>query len=178
MSTQRRENRSTAATKTCRPGPRNGWQRSSCTECWFHDRSFLPVGVRRGRESGEASPAPSAPPVRGNNANGETAPPPAFGWFAIVWLALVWLATNSLQSDHRFVRRVHSARLFQPGIGRGASLRTAAGTPASPRSSIPRIPLPSELSRLHLTLPQFPAGFGRWTERYDGKRDLHLQHAA
>jgi hypothetical protein len=27
-------------------------------------------------------------------------------------------------------------------------------------------------------LPQFPAGRRRRAERYDGKRDLHLQHAA
>jgi hypothetical protein len=193
MSTQRRETRSTPATKICRRGPRDGWQRSSCTECRVPIRSFSPDGVRCGRKSGEANPARAALPVRGNNAKGRTAPPSAFDWFAIVWLALVWflpsdedqslgalerLATHSLQSDHRFVRRVHSVRLFRPGIGRGASFRTAAGTPASPRSSISRIPFPSDLSRLHLALPQFPAGFGRWTERYDGKRDLHLQHAA
>ena len=33
-------------------------------------------------------------------------------------------------------------------------------------------------ARLHLSLSQDPAGFGRRAERYDGKRDLYLQHAA
>ena len=45
-------------------------------------------------------------------------------------------------------------------------------------SSLPHIPSPSGLARLHPTLPQVPAGRRRWAERYDGKGNLYLQHAA
>jgi hypothetical protein len=45
-------------------------------------------------------------------------------------------------------------------------------------SSYPPIFSPSGLTRLHLTLPQVPAAKNCRTERYDGKGNLHLQHAA
>ena len=102
-----------------------------------------------------------------------TAPP-------LIW---AWLATNSLQSDHHMVSLVglvvHDFRrsfrcLPSQRVGRS----DRSGTPATHTVSPPFTPTPSGFAYLHLTLPRVPAGLSRWTERYDGKRDLHLQHAA
>ena len=46
------------------------------------------------------------------------------------------------------------------------------------RSSPPHISILPVRSHLRHTLPQAPAGEGRWAERYDGKRDLYFKHAA
>jgi len=91
-----------------------------------------------------------------------------------------WLATKSLQSDHRInqllrlVLRNIPHSLSPPGAGS----RVAAATAASFRSSFPHIPTPSGLAHLHPSLPRVPAAISCRTERYDGKRDLYLQHAA
>jgi hypothetical protein len=101
------------------------------------------------------------------NASGGTAPPgiPA------------WLATNSLHLGYRTVQLVlQDLRHSSPPFGTGPGGET--GTPATHGSSLPHISSPSCLTRLHPTLPQVPAGECRWAERYDGKRNLHLQHAA
>ncbi len=45
-------------------------------------------------------------------------------------------------------------------------------------TSNPPIASPSGLPRLHLTLPLVPTANRCRTERYDGKGNLHLQHAA
>jgi hypothetical protein len=170
MSTQRRENR---------------WQRTSCTlgagaSRVPGDRSASPGW----RVSGHATPAPIAQYDRAY-ANGGTAPP----------RTSAWLATNSLQSDRRTIKLVKPVRFVPlvplvPFFSRdirhsshssppsGAALRAATGTLATHRSSLPHIPSSSGFVCLHPTLPRFPAGKRRWTERYDGKRDLHLQHAA
>jgi hypothetical protein len=130
-----------------------------------------------------------APVARSCNASGGTAP---------TYLSS-WLATNSLQLEYRIVQLVQLAWLVQlvvlvplvqhvqfvlgivqdkrrgsPPLGG----RKAVCTSAIFASSLSHIPLPSGLSRLHPSLPQAPAGRRRWAERYDGKRDLHLQHAA
>jgi len=89
-------------------------------------------------------------------------------------------ATNSLQSDFCTSRYVQVVR---PKISRGAfpfwaADRTNFVQIANRRSSLPLIPHPPVLARLHPALPQFPAAKGSRTERYDGKRDLHFQHAA
>jgi len=91
-----------------------------------------------------------------------------------------WLATNSLQSDYRNTQLV---RLVSFDIRRGspppgAGCQAAAVTLKSFGSSTSHIPSLSGLARLRHSLPQVPAAKGSWTERYDGKRDLHLQHAA
>jgi hypothetical protein len=39
-------------------------------------------------------------------------------------------------------------------------------------------PSPADLTRFHQTSPLEPAALSRRTERYDGKGNLHLQHAA
>jgi hypothetical protein len=88
-----------------------------------------------------------------------------------------WLATNSLQSDYRIVQLVlQDLRHGSPPFG--ADPGAATGTPATHRSSPPQIPSFSGYARLHPTLPRVPAGRRRWAERYDGKGNLHLQHAA
>jgi hypothetical protein len=104
------------------------------------------------------------------HASGGTAPP----------VFQDWLATNSLQSDYRNTQLV---RLVSLNIRRGspppgAGRRAVAVTLKSFGSSISHIPSLSGLARLHHSLPRVPAARSSWTERYDGKRDLHLQHAA
>ena len=91
-----------------------------------------------------------------------------------------WEATNSLQSDSCISRYV---QLVAPEIRRGwppvwGAGRAVSSLTASRRSSLPLIPLPSAIESLHPALPQFPAAKSSRTERYDGKRDLHFQHAA
>jgi len=130
-----------------------------------------------------------APVARPCNASGGTAP---------TYISS-WLATNSLQLEYRIVQLVQLAWLVQlvvlvplvqlvqfalriaqdkrrgsPPLGG----RKAVCTPAIFAPSLSHIPLPSGLLRLHPSLPQDPAGRRRWAERYDGKRDLYLQHAA
>ena len=117
-------------------------------------------------------------------ASGGTAPPGFPARFA----------TNSLQSGFRivqldrlvqllfvqFVQLVLLVRLVlrhgSPPFGAGPG--EAAGRPANHGFSLPHIPSPSGLARLHPTLPRVPAGRRRWAERYDGKGNLYLQHAA
>ena len=90
------------------------------------------------------------------------------------------LATNSLQSDYRSTRLV---RLVPLNIRRGspppgAGRRAAAVTLKSFGSSFPHIPCSPGPTRLHPPLPWVPAASSCRTERYDGKRDMHFQHAA
>jgi hypothetical protein len=174
MSTQRRENR---------------WQRSSSTVGGISLRQFVPEGVQSAGSPGQAGPVPIAHSARAY-ANGGTAPPATSACHpsdeGLSPVATAWLATNSLQSDHRtiqFARFLQIVRLVRQDIRRGspppgAGRRATTGTPATHRSSLPLIPFPSGFAHLRPTLPQFPAGQCRWTERYDGKRDLHLQYAA
>ena len=159
MSTQRRENR---------------WRRKSCAE-----------GTGASRLE---SLARLAFEVRAS-ANDGTAPP----------RIAAGLATNSPQlGDHivqlvqfvQFVLRITLVQLVQLAqlgsqqddrIGSpppGAERLAVSGTPATRRSSLPHIPSPSGLARLHPSLPRVPAGRRRWAERYDGKGNLYLQHAA
>jgi hypothetical protein len=178
MNTQRREDR---------------WQRTSCTHG---------AGASRHLSSGPIMLHGSAQAKVG------TAPPAAPAWFRpsdgdLSPGAPARLATNSLQSDYRSLQLVrivqfvqlarflsrlavqsavqekhekrHNARHSPPY---GASVSAATGTLTAPGSSHSFIPSPSGLDRLHPTLPQFPAGERRWTERYDGKGNLHLLHAA
>ena len=117
------------------------------------------------------------------NASGTTAPPALPAWFRPddedMSPGASELATNSLRLDHRIVRLAwlvrqdirHNPRSSSPP---GAGSRSEA----SFRSSFPPIPSPTALARLHPSLPRVPAGLSRWTERYDGKGNLHFQHAA
>jgi len=114
-------------------------------------------------------------------ANGRTAP-----LLSIFWSAVAWMATKFLQSDHhtrQLVRPVPKAdRCGSPPLR--VRRRAALGKQASPRSSIPHISYPSGFVSIHRSLPhgpvgpQVPDGHCRRAERYDGKRDMHFQHAA
>ena len=86
--------------------------------------------------------------------------------------------TNSLRSDRRNRQRDRLVLLF---IRFGSPLpgQAAAWRPFLERlSGYPPIPSPVVFARLHPALPQVPAALRCRTERYDGKRDLHFQHAA
>ena len=98
-----------------------------------------------------------------------TAPPLA------VQLQAAWLATKSLQSDRLFAQL---ASFVEQDIRRGSPPIGTANPLADFRSSFPLAPIPSVLATTHPSLPNHPAGKCRWTERYDGKRDLYFQYAA
>ena len=105
-----------------------------------------------------------------------------------------WLATKSLLSDYRIVQLSLSLCLYSCSASPactaspaslhhcsplfGFSFGVETSTSATYGSSMPHIPSPSGLARLHPTLPRVPAGRRRWAERYDGKGNLYLQHAA
>jgi len=171
MSTQRRENR---------------WQRTSCTGGEVPSRHRMPIGGERAGSIMVMVPGPITQLEA--NASGGTAPPgfPAWFHFNDRFLSLgapVWLATNSLQWDCLRVQFVSFAgqlcrdkRRGSPPFGAAPSAETC--TPATIESSSSLISFPSGLAHLHPALPLVPAGKRRWAERYDGKRDLYLQHAA
>ena len=167
MSTQRRENR---------------WQRTSCTAS---AGAYRAPGDRcsspRWTVSGQAIPSPLA--LYGCAvATVETAPPAFQARFHPSDVDLspglpVKLATISLQSDHRIVQLVLQVlRLGSPPSRAGIGAET--GTPANHGSSPRHISSLSGPSRLHPTLTRVPAGRRRWAERYDGKGNMYLQHAA
>jgi len=176
MSTQRRAIRSTPAAEFCRQGVRNRWRRFICTE-W--------TGASR-----LEGLAPVALQVRASASDRTATPRIAEG-----------LATKSLQSGYRIVQLVQLVQFvlrcllvqlvqlvqFVQFVSQqddrygsppaGAERRTISERPANHGSSPRHIPLLSGLVRLHSTLPRVPAGRRRWAERYDGKGNMHLQHA-
>jgi len=154
MSTQRRENHSTPSTKIYRRGPRN-WQRKNCTDVVKGaDQIWLALIAWFARAMARVGTAPPDKSAR--------------------------LATNSLQMGHRNTQlvRLHHRRAPHNPPPNWAARHATTGTPATRRSSLPLTPTPSVLERLHPSLPKIPAGKCRWTERYDGKRDLYFQYAA
>ena len=89
-----------------------------------------------------------------------------------------WVTTNSRRSDRRNQQRVRLVDLYIR-FGSPPLRQAAAGRPLLKSSSdFPPDPSPAVLARLHPALPRVPAAMRRRTERYDGKRDLHFQHAA
>jgi len=87
-------------------------------------------------------------------------------------------ATNSLSSDHRNQQLV---RLVLFGVRPGSPpSRQAAGRKQLPPFPFgyPTIHSYADRARSHPTLPRIPAAMSCRKERYDGKRDLHFQHAA
>ena len=152
MSTQRRENR---------------WRRTDCTRQIGLSEQFS-WGSKAQLDCVTASggTAPPGLPACFHPSDGNTSPG-----------APEWLATNSLQLGYRIVQLVlQDLRHSSPPFGTGPGGET--GTPATHGSSLPHISSPFCLARLHPTLPQVPAGKRLWTERYDGKRNMHFQHAA
>jgi len=149
MSTQRRENR---------------WQRPNCA-----------ARAEVLEHTGSASETRQGCAV----ANGGTAPLTSIIWLAWAWFHSVeWLATNSLLSDLCIGKHVRlGIRCVSPPLV-GDGRRPEPATQATHRSSLPHIPHIPARTRLHPSLPQAPAGISRWAERYDGKGNLYLQHAA
>ena len=138
----------------------NRWQRRSCTESakglgqiWL---SFIALFVRAIAKVG------TAPPQTINR------------------LSAAWLATNSLQTGHLTTQPVRQeiCRTSHSSPPLRAASRAIPGTPATRRSSLPLTPAPSGLDHFHSPLALLPAGKCRWTERYDGKRDLYFLNAA
>ena len=151
MSTQRRDDRCTRMAET---GP---WEPRSASrlESWM-DR----MGISGDRFS--AFPARNLPAI----AAGQTAPSAA---------SPMKEATNSLRSDLRnqqqFVRLLY--------FGSPPTRLAAMPRPFVERSSgDPPLLSPVHGARLHPTLPRVPAALRCRTERYDGKGNLYLQHAA
>ncbi len=154
MSTQRRENRITPATKWAPFGHRRGLR---CR--WLSiDR------MEREKSIGVSDSAPLAQKAHAD-ASGGTAPP---GFFRF------WLATNSLQSDYRNTQLV---RLVAFDIRRGfaapgAGHRAAAVTLKSFGSSFPHIPSPSGSRASPSILAactgslELPDGKVRWQKRF------------
>jgi hypothetical protein len=87
-------------------------------------------------------------------------------------------ATNSLRSDHPTQQHAWpvqlNIRFGSPPLRQAAARRPLCSLP----SGVPPIHFPAVSARLHPTLPRVPAAKRCWTERYDGKRDLHFKHAA
>ena len=133
MSTQRREDRSTPATNTCRRGLRYRWQRTSCTDSARASGCLcLGLAARNGRANAAVGTAP-----------------PSY---------LVRLATNSLQSDYRTASLVRlipfdirqSMRSSPPAPD---AERAASGRPAMHGSSLRHAPIPPGFASLHPPLP-------------------------
>jgi len=83
-------------------------------------------------------------------------------------------APSTLQQD---IRKQQPVRSLCPG---SPPLRQAAahGPFFDRLIGYPPLPSPAVLARVHPTLPHVPAASGCRTERYDGKGNLYLQHAA
>jgi hypothetical protein len=149
MSTQRRENHSTPATKWApgtlwvghRRGPRNRWQRTNCTDSAgaLRQKNFAPF-ARQVRAYAKVGTAPPHTAERLHPSDKNPSPG-----------APARLATNSLQSDYRttqFVRQ-HIGHISRSSPPSGAGKRAATGTPATYRSSHPLISSPSAFEPLH-----------------------------
>jgi hypothetical protein len=121
-------------------------------------------------------------------ANGVTAPLMSIIW--LVWGCLLRsgarasrgaqnrVATNSLLSDHRFSTLFRlDSRCGSPPL-RAAGRGSVQAAPAKHWSSTLHTPKLPSRTRLHSSLPHAPTGESRWAERYDGKGNLHIQHAA
>ena len=128
------------------------WQRSTCAEhegAWSKSLFVTALKVVR------------------SVANGATAPPDS----------PVRRATISLHTGHpteQLVWQVESHGTPPSGAGRRFDL----GTPADRRSSFSHIPTSPGFASFHPTSPQAPAASSRRAERYDGKGNLYLLHAA
>jgi hypothetical protein len=148
MSTQRREVHFTLATAICR-----------VVACLGSRLLSRKVRASRRGASFSGSPAQSL----AGDAENRTAPPaiPAR------------TATNSLRLDDC------DQQPARPCLGSPPSNDATERWPRPQRSlTCGPIHFPAVSSRFHRALPWAPAAKCRRTERYDGKRDLHFQHAA
>ena len=150
------------------PG-RIGFMSTQRRECRIpRSRSRLTVCMEQAQWFGLKSPTPV--PQFARALAGAGMAPPSFS---------AGLAALALQSDHR---NTQLARLAPFSFFR-ASAPPGAGSRARKPSRLcfqghPHRPSLSCLARLHPSLPRVPTALGCRTERYDGKRDMYLQHAA
>jgi len=203
MSTQRRENRwrrirCTGRGVLCRRSLPDAGQRAGVP-----GRDFPGPIVHHGYTSASGGTAPPDFWARFHSSDESLSPGGSVFLSSDVnlspWVP-AWLATNSPQSDYRLAPLVLLVRLVQlvqlvqfvqlqavqivrQDLSQGSppfatELSRATGIPASHGSSLPHIPSPTGHARLLLTSPRVPAGKCRWAERYDGKRDMYLKHAA
>jgi len=149
MSTQRREGRGTPTTGI---GQWGLWHGSRVARCM--DRTT-------GREwKLQAQPARNLPA----NTARRTAP----------LEVTAWLATNSLRTDQCTQQPTGFICVGSPPT---IGMQPMSVFIAHPKSfSID--PPPAVIARIHSTLPHVAAARRSPTERYDGKRNLHFQHAA
>jgi hypothetical protein len=87
---------------------------------------------------------------------------------------------NSLKLDRRTLELVR-LRVFRFRHGSPPSTGSPNDQPASRallRSSFSPTPSPSGIAHFHHTLPLAPTARGCRPERYDGKGNMYLQHAA
>jgi hypothetical protein len=158
MSTQRREGRVTLAMKIRRMVVRLSLR-------------LLDFGKRVSTGEGSSSLLQARAPAQ--DAERRTAPPES----------PVCAATSSLQTD------LSARRAGWHDAGWLDQVHIPLGSPPLKRTTLGMLPLwgspgsvaihfPAVNSRLHRALPLAPAAECCRTERYDGKRDLHFQHAA
>jgi hypothetical protein len=81
-------------------------------------------------------------------------------------------APNTLRQDTRNQQPVRFLCSGSPPTG-----QAAAHWPFFDKG-YPPIPFPAVFARVHRTLPHVPVAIGCRTERYDGKGNLYLKHAA
>ena len=161
MSTQRRESHSTPPTEDGWNGALENWRELSdiagAKNCNSLDVAIFALEGN--------SPAMALERFR-RIGNAQTAPQ--------------WDATNSLQPGGCTSQPAgHVARRIRRGSPPfWATDRSIFRTAYSCLLSLSLIPSPPVAQEFHPALPQFPAAKGNRTERYDGKRDLHFQHAA
>jgi len=158
MGTQRREDRSAPTTEMYSWGHGIRWQRTDCAERTEGVRDFIPARV--------------VWHVRAV-AGVETAQP----------FELATTATKSLLVDHPHRLFVRSVRLDVQDICGWTSPEESGssavnGRRATRRRSLPHTPILSDFAVFRQALPQDPVGDSRWAERYDGKGNLYLKHAA
>jgi hypothetical protein len=171
MSTQRREDRAAPTTKIRWQGRRSDMRLASCADRAGSSENEFPTSLARSfpanaarRTAPPVTPALDPDPQPAHQ--GCVAGPPGMA------------ATNSLRSDHPNQQHAWPVQLDirfgSPPLWQPAARRPLRQLP----SGAPPIPFPAVSARLHPTLPRVPAARSCWTERYDGKRDLHFKHAA
>jgi hypothetical protein len=172
MSTQRRGDRANPATMICCEGRRSYLRLAICADRAGSLGSEFPTSPARGVPADAA--CRTAPPFV--TALGPT-PQQAHRQGCVAGTPRM-AATNSLRSKH--LNQLYAWHVqMNIRFGSPPLRQAAARRPLRQLSSgVTPIPFSAVSARLHPTLPRDPAAKSRWTERYDGKRDLHFKHAA
>ena len=146
------------------------WQRTHRTESGDPAGQRVARGVERSVDA-QRNPASHRPSPPRSRATGGTAPP----------VEPAWLATNSLFMDSLALRRSgKTGGRGECGSARATARKRfhAAGITAPRMRSPELILIPSGSDSFPKPVPFDLTTFPSQAERYDGKRDLNLQHAA